>query len=135
MGIIRRNLARLVALWLVCQATSLSAFVPHDCCAAHRVEASSGQECHRPAAETCPMRASDGQPCPMHNANGNSAKTCVMRGTCDAPAVALASLLLPPGLPVAKSVLIVALADSPMAAVAVEIDGITRSLDPPPPRA
>jgi hypothetical protein len=42
------------------------------------------------------MRAADGTPCPMHRDDG--ARDCSIRGTCSAPATAIAGLLAQPAL-------------------------------------
>jgi hypothetical protein len=102
----RRHLGTLAAVWLVFQAASLSALLPGECCAAHG-EAQAAEECHRAAGaggdEACPMAGATGQPCPVHAAHAehqvpvSNDADCVMRGTCSAPAAALASLFSTPG--------------------------------------
>ena len=89
---IRRRLQFSVAIWLVCQAASLSAFVPRDCCEAHRTSASADQQ-HaddHAAAAHCPMHAADGAACPMHksghdDAGRSSGGECAIRGACNGP--------------------------------------------------
>jgi hypothetical protein len=93
----RRHLRLFTLTWLVCQVLSLSAFVPSDCCAAHRGTAAAGQECHGDADGLCPMRAVTGEECPMHASGSASSAPCVMRGLCNGPAVALSALLSVPG--------------------------------------
>ena len=103
----RARLRLWATLWLICQAASLAAFVPRDCCADHRPvqpapapEAESAH-CHEPppAAEThCPMRAADGTPCPMHRGHGHQQQPagdtdCALRGACGGPMTALVRLL------------------------------------------
>jgi hypothetical protein len=97
---IRRGLRLWVAIWLVVQVASLSALVPRDCCPAHRPAASPGKpSCHEEAAATrCPMRATDGTPCPMHRGdNSEAADTsrdrCAMRSSCTGPMAALLAQL------------------------------------------
>jgi hypothetical protein len=68
-----------MALWLVLQTTSLAAFVPRDCCKAHRPDPQETAACHKQAAAT--SHSSD---------DGN---TCSMRATCQGPMAMLASLL------------------------------------------
>jgi hypothetical protein len=92
---IRRHLRAWAVSWMVFQAASLSVLVPRDCCASHR-PASPAPGCHQEAAPAphCPMPAADGTPCPMHERNAHGSKDdCVLRGSCDGPAAALAVLL------------------------------------------
>lgn len=57
--IFRRGLRLWVIAWLLFQAASLSAFVPRDCCLAHRPAApTEEQKCHEPVSDQCVMRAS-----------------------------------------------------------------------------
>jgi hypothetical protein len=93
-----RTHARIVALaWLLCQAASLSAFVPENCCAAHTPAAIS-EDCHEtePAAaepatgDACRMHEDEGAACPMHQAQARNC--CVMSNGCDGPNTQLASL-------------------------------------------
>ena len=49
-------------------------------------------DCHQTDDGTCPMHAADGKACPAHASDDADKRPCVMRGTCDGPAVALASL-------------------------------------------
>ena len=125
MNILRRHVRLWATAWLVLQAASLSAFVPRDCCAAHR-PAVAKQTCHEVAPKAhCPMRAADGKPCPMHRAPEPAARhgdgtqdhgthadhdvmdnrsdgrpaperRCVIGGTCQGPTFAL--VLSNPGL-------------------------------------
>jgi hypothetical protein len=97
---IRRSLRLWVAIWLVVQMASLSALVPRDCCAAHSSAARAAKpSCHEQVAATqCPMRATDGTPCPMHRGgHGEASETtpdsCTMRGTCSGPMAALVAQL------------------------------------------
>jgi hypothetical protein len=120
MTILRRHVRLWATAWLVLQAASLSAFVPRDCCAAHRPEVAK-PSCHEVAPQShCPMRAADGKPCPMHRApetavhEGHGShgdhdaagdptddrrapeRRCVIGGTCQGPTFAL--ILSNPGL-------------------------------------
>lgn len=100
--------------WLVCQAALLSAFVPRDCCAAHRSHAHKAPECHEPAKKThCPMPAADGTACPMHQSAADG-EDCRLRGMCDGPMAMLAHL---------------------MSAVALPVSPVTLTLAPPPAHA
>lgn len=111
MTVLRRHLRLWALTWLILQANALAAFVPRDCCAAHR-PAVEARPCHDTAAPAhCPMRDVAGRPCPMHRGNASAthgdhakpaahdhatahtapdateaqhtpARDCVMRGTC-----------------------------------------------------
>jgi hypothetical protein len=95
-----RSLARAIAtVWLVCQAASLSAFVPENCCISHAAEAAAKkaeQACHEeptPAPVTgdaCPMQHGEGAACPMHSSK--SADCCAMSNACPGPGMQLAHL-------------------------------------------
>ena len=108
---LRRHVRLWALTWLVLQASTLAAFVPRDCCAAHR-PAAVKQSCHQKAASAhCPMRDASAAPCPMHrdavppahaghatpashdqaagqatpessDARRQPLRDCVMRGTC-----------------------------------------------------
>jgi len=141
MNSFRRRLRLWVAAWLVFQAASLSAFVPLDCCAAHRAAASGKPGCHEtPPAVECPMQAADGAMCPMHS--GHHADTgmtpdeeCSMRGTCGGPMAALSALLSNQGvLPDPFAVLPDSCASTAAAPARENLMIHRRSPDPPPPR-
>ena len=114
MRFLRRRLRLFVVTWLFFQVTSLSAFVPRDCCAAHRPVAEATDHCHQPA------------PPP----------DCSLRGTCNVPEAVLGSLLSNYGLLPAT-----VLATPPFDAVAVVLPAhehvTARRLTPdlPPPRS
>jgi len=103
MNLVRRHLRRGVAAWLFCHALTFTALVPRDCCAAHAhgadwAAAASGEApCHEAAAPApgahCEMAAEDGAACPMHAAPVSSSD-CALTGSCQAPAAALAAVLL-----------------------------------------
>lgn len=139
MTTIRRQLRLWVAAWLVFQSTSLLALVPLDCCAAHRPQAATAKHnCHEKTPVThCPMPAADGTPCPMHRVSQPASEDeCVMRGACDGPAAALASLVSQPGILVDAYEMA---PDRQVRAVPIPprehlIRGL-RSPDSPPPRA
>jgi hypothetical protein len=71
MRFLRRRLRLFVVAWLLFQVTSLSAFVPRDCCAAHRPVAEATDHCHKPAPPS----------------------DCSLRGSCNVPEAVLGSLL------------------------------------------
>lgn len=80
MTLLRRHLRLWVAAWLAFQVVSLSAFVPRDCCAAHRPPAQeqpTDLACHHP------------QQAPEPGAE------CVLRGGCNGPLSILGALLSP----------------------------------------
>ena len=121
MKVLRRRLRIAVAAWMLFQLVSLSALVPTECCAAHRVsKAAPPDRCHQDAhVAYCPIRNGDKGSCPMHQSahhpegaafasehgdHGDTAdahgrhgedpgERCAVRGTCDAPMAALAVLL------------------------------------------
>jgi hypothetical protein len=99
MTTIRRRLRFCVAAWLVFQVASLSALVPRACCFPHRAAVTDQEpNCHgNSAASHCPMRATDGTPCPMHQSGHHDAEEprnrCSMRATCDGPVAAMFALL------------------------------------------
>jgi hypothetical protein len=143
MSSLRRHLRLSVAAWLVCQAASLCALIPLDCCAPHRQVASTREpSCHENTAAThCPTRAAGGTPCPMHQAGhtgageGSSVR-CSMRGTCNGPAAAMFALLSNYGV-LADSLEMTPDLRVSSAALHTREDLISRlaSPDPPPPRA
>jgi len=100
-----RTRVRAVALaWLLCQAASLAAFVPENCCISHAQEqaAKAKQEaCHEsePAepkpepkpGDACQMQHhGDGAACPMHSSK--SRDCCTMTNACDGPGSQLLTL-------------------------------------------
>jgi len=81
--------------WLLMQVAALSAFVPRDCCVAHR-RAETTPSCHEtPKPTHCPMPGGGDAPCDRHRhpaaqearEEGSSTPDCVMRRACQAPAV------------------------------------------------
>jgi hypothetical protein len=140
MRLLRRHLRPWVAAWLAFQLASLSAFVPRDCCAAHRRATSSKHSCHQNTAAThCPMRAAAGAACPMHQGRHTgadaSSEACSMRGMCNGPMAALAALLSIHGVLTDSFVTVPDLHVTDVAARTRE-HLITRLAppDPPPPR-
>jgi hypothetical protein len=80
MTLFRRHLRLWVAACLAFQVVSLSAFVPRDCCAAHRPPA---QEQAGDAACHHPQQAPEPEP------------ECSLRGGCNGPLSILGALLSP----------------------------------------
>lgn len=90
MTAIRRRIRFVAFAWLLCQAASLSAFVPGECCVAHAAEAAAKQKaaaCH----ETAPVSPKDGDACPMHHST-KAHDCCKMTNSCEGPGIQLASL-------------------------------------------
>ena len=99
---LRHHLRFWVITWLVFQVVSLSALVPRDCCAAHRMATQKEKTCHDEATaavhetadgDQCPMPGMEGQACPMHGTGHDNhqsqARKCTMQGRCDGPMAAL----------------------------------------------
>jgi hypothetical protein len=102
MSALRHHLRFWVTTWLVFQVVSLSALVPRDCCAAHRIATEKQRTCHEEAAaatretadgDHCPMPGMAGEACPMHgtahDGHQSPARRCTMQGTCAGPMAAL----------------------------------------------
>lgn len=99
-----RRLVRAVAMtWLLCQAVSLSAFVPEQCCASHAAEAAAKEKAASEACHDAPAPAPaprEGDVCPMHHgAQQRSHDCCVITNACAGPGIHLASLLSFIGIP------------------------------------
>lgn len=77
MRVLRLRLRHWAAVWLVLQTTSLAAFVPRDCCKAHRPDRPETPACHKKAAA----------------AHSEETPRCSMRAACQGPMAVLASLL------------------------------------------
>lgn len=102
MSAIRRYVRAVAMTWLLCQAASLTAFVPEHCCDRHAVEApgnehqhhtglaaSSPAECH----ETPAPEPKEGDACPMHKGKqSRSHECCAITNVCDGPGTHLLSL-------------------------------------------
>jgi len=87
MIMIRRQLRAWTTVWLIVQVLSLAAFVPRDCCAAHRSHAA--PEAHA---------ATDEAPCPMHPAPVREPE-CSLESTCSGPVLALPLTSTTSGMP------------------------------------
>ena len=96
-----RSRARAVAFaWLLCQAASLAAFVPENCCISHAEEQAAKEQqeaCHESEppepkrGDTCPMQhGGAGAACPMHSST--SKDCCTMTNACDGPGSQLLTL-------------------------------------------
>jgi hypothetical protein len=131
---LRRYLHFSTIVWLSCQVASLSAFGPQNCCPAHRMLAEGEPDCHKTDDNACPMHAADGQECPAHASDGADARPCVMRGICNAPAVALASLFPAHGILTAGSHAPFDAASSLLAGSVPHLTPFVVFGDTPPPR-
>ena len=90
MTAIRRRIRTVAFAWLLCQAASLSAFVPEQCCVAHAAEAAAKEKaeaCHEaPAPEP-----TEGDACPMHHSS-KAHDCCKISNACDGPGTHLTTL-------------------------------------------
>jgi hypothetical protein len=113
----RRRLRLCAAALLVFQAASLSAFVPRDCCAGHRVA----------VAQEKPL---------CHETDRRSDDNCSLSGTCSGPMAAMVALLSNPGIPIDRFAMSPDVHPGDVVAEAHE-DLISRlpPPEPPPPRA
>jgi hypothetical protein len=148
MTALRHRLRFWVTTWLVFQVVSLSALVPRDCCAAHRMVTEKEKSCHDDAAavheqaagDHCPMPGAAGESCPMHG-DGHAAPQapatrCSMQGTCDGPMAAFFVIISNQGVLTEPLVIANDLKASLAPAVPRE-DLVSRHVPPdaPPPRA
>lgn len=85
---VRRHVRVWATVWLVCQLAAVSAFVPRDCCAEHRA-AATATESHG---------AHGGHAAHLSHRPSHDDRSCVMRGTCNGPLDAIATLFMAPGL-------------------------------------
>jgi hypothetical protein len=88
---LRKHLRAWATAWLAFQLVSLSAFVPRDCCAAHKTH-------EAPAAKAATADASCAQQHGDHHAASRPApqpdpSECSLRGRCDGPMAVLLSVL------------------------------------------
>ena len=146
MTLFRRYLRAFAAVWLVFQATSLSALVPRACCLAHdarlaAVTAAASTE--QQAAAHCAKPAESATTASPHAGHDQSARPaesrrdeCAIRGTCGGPAAALFSVIATEGI---LSHSITAPVDFLQASTPiVDRDRLIRHFEPPdapPPRA
>ena len=98
MQAIRVRVRAVAVIWLLCQAASLSAFVPENCCVSHVAEKAAKEKqdaCHESApapepGDACPMQHDTGAACAMHG--GKSADRCTMTNACGGPGTQLLGL-------------------------------------------
>ena len=90
MQAIRARVRTVAVVWLLCQAASLAAFIPEDCCIAH-AEARAAETGHDDACHDAePVEPQPGDACPMHSSNTEDC--CVMKGACGGPGQQLTTL-------------------------------------------
>jgi len=140
---VRRSARAIAILWLLCQAASLSAFVPENCCISHVAEAAAKEkkgDCHEAEpvqpepGDACPMAHDDGAACPMHGSK--STDRCAMSNACEGPGMHLATLFAFVGAIEPPATAPVAL-DSTSAVIPSPSSPLFRELTPdsPPPKA
>jgi hypothetical protein len=127
-----------VALWLVCQMSTLMALVPRDCCAAHRPEQGDPHAGHGPVAPAAPAASADEHAHhQMHQEDVPPVRQCAVRGTCDGPMAALMAVLSIQVVPPSEAFHV--LPDLRVVAAIRSADQVLTSLlappDAPPPRA
>lgn len=89
MRAIRTRVRAVALVWLLCQAATVAAFVPGDCCIAHASEREAREKqeaCH----ETEPVEPKPGDACPMHHSKSDDC--CVMTTACHGPGQQLTTL-------------------------------------------
>lgn len=119
MTALRGRLRAIAFVWLTCQAASLAAFVPGECCKSHAAEAaakSAAEACH----EAAPVAPKEGDACPMHGET-KSHDCCVISNACEGPGHQLTTLFA-----------FVGVLEAPQSAV-VPLDSIAAFIPQPPP--
>ena len=97
MTALRRRIRVVAFAWLLCQAASLCAFVPGECCKAHAAEAAAKKQapCHESASATATadraVTPKDGDACPMHHGK-KTHKCCTISNSCNGPGQQLTTL-------------------------------------------
>lgn len=124
MTALRRRVRAVAMAWLLCQAASLAAFVPEQCCVAHAAEAAAKEKaeaCHETASpEPAPAEPKEGDACPMHHGS-KSHDCCALTNACDGPGSHLLTLFAFSGVLEAPAV------------SSVELDSVAAFIAPPPP--
>jgi hypothetical protein len=120
MTLLRRHLRLWVAVWIAFQAASLSAFVPRECCFAHRMpaqEQSADESCHHPQPARKEM------------------PECALRSACNGPLAVLAALLSPHAVLADRTGIVnVAVTVAPVRVALVQPRSLVIPPDSPPPR-
>jgi hypothetical protein len=111
-------------VWLVCQLAAVSAFVPRDCCAAHRQKATAASS----------HSHHDGHAAHTAQPPVNHDRECVMRDACNGPLDAIATLFMGPGLPLQPFTLLdtTTAVAGPPAVDANALDSLRLPSTPPP---
>jgi hypothetical protein len=124
----RRRVRAWATVWLVCQLAAVSAFVPRDCCAAHRPAAMA------PQSQTGHGSHEGHGAHGGHQPVGHDDQDCVMRGVCNGPLDAIATLFMGPGLPLQPFTLLdtTTAGAGPPAADASALDSLRLPSTPPP---
>jgi len=123
MTAMRRSVRAIAIVWLLCQAGSLSAFVPAECCVSHAAEVAakaataSAEACH----EAPPAEPKEGDACPMHHGSRHADDRCVMTNACDGPGTQLLGLFA-----------FIGILETPASSSFV-LDSVTALLGAPPP--
>ena len=123
--------------WLCCHVLAFSALAPRDCCAAHAHTMAFMPVCHDAAAAASgPCVSPAGDACPMHDGAAPAAELRRLAGVCNAPAAALAAVLMQSGTTPRPVTLAAALATRAPAPTTSPERLVSQSLPPdsPPPR-
>ncbi len=136
MTTLRHRLHLWVAAWLIIQVAALSAFVPQDCCAAHKAQ-------HQKSQQTTVKSSHDHHQMNHEMVHHEAAAPttpidqCVMQGTCKGPMSAIVALLSNHGVPPVASFAMApeSRVTSIVRAVSEHVCSRLASPDPPPPRA
>jgi len=104
MQAVRKRVRAIALVWLLCQAASVAAFIPEQCCTSHLHDAAAkeatsptDEACHEAEppkpepGDACPMDHGDGAACPMHSSKSSGAG-CEMRNSCEGPGTHLLTL-------------------------------------------
>ena len=130
---IRERVRAIAVIWLLCQAATIAAFVPEDCCLAHAEERAAKEKqeaCH----ETEPVEPQPGDACPMHGSKSHDC--CVMTNACAGPGQQLTTLFVYVGM-VERPITPGALLDATASVLPATPPSLHRSSRPdaPPPKA
>lgn len=148
MQAVRKRVRAIALVWLLCQAGSVAAFIPEQCCASHLHEAAAkeatsatDEACHEAEppkpkpGDACPMDHGDGAACPMHSSK-SSGGGCEMRNACEGPGTHLLTLFAYLGAierPVSATVILDSTPAPPQAQAVPHFRSLTP--DSPPPKA
>jgi len=134
MGSIRRHLVLWTIAWLSCQIASLSALAFVD------AAAQTAKNCIQAGpAEQCPMRGTEGEPCPMHRGVHTDARgqneSCTLRSTTAGAATLLGAVFSVPAVMPAAAFASPMPAAMSVASPRASLAAVSVLLDTPPPRA